>query len=144
MQRDPCSSTDSTSESQLICRIAAVLCCCNLNFANMRKEPNSSAADSLMWPMDHMSWVSLVIMAQTGKHLLISPLTLYICYVQSVIWFLEAGFPCTDTMRLTSISFIRFTIKSLINAPRAESEEGKSVQSAAGLHKLKTKKLGDM
>lgn len=94
---------------------------------------------TLMWPMNHLSWVTSTIMAQTGKHLLISSLTLYICY-QSLV-FLEAGFPCTHTKMLTSISFIQFTTKPLINAVRAKLEEGWSVQTAAGFHQLKTKLL---
>lgn len=86
-----------------------------------------------------MNWVSLAIMAQTGKHLLISSLTLYIHY-QS-LGFLEAGFPCTHTKMITSISFIQFTTNPLINAVRAKPEEGQSVQTAAGFHQLKTKLL---
>lgn len=42
---------------------------------------------------------------------------------------------------LASISFMQFTTKLLINALRAKPEEGRSVQTAAGFHQLKTELL---
>lgn len=94
---------------------------------------------TLMWPKNHISWVSLAIMTQTGKHLLISSLSLYICY-QSLV-FLEAEFPCSHIKMLTSVSFTQFTTKPLINAVRAKPEEGPPVQTAAGFQQLNTKLL---
>lgn len=135
------SSTDSASENQLVFRIDPALCSHNLNFASIREEPNSSTAlfnvtyrpYELGFIGDNgPNWEASVNFSSYFVHLLSVP---------GVIWFLEAGFPCTHTIRLASISFIQFTINPLINVLRAKSEERWSVQTAAGLHQPKTKCL---